>query len=99
MSKSPTNQGILHRHEDGTEHRHFSPGFTIGKQVIADHDGTEKHSHGVLGDPSITSGPVVWTELDGEAPAMPTTIRVVVDAFHGKLVGVHGELDPRQVAS
>ena len=30
---------------------------------------------------------------------MPTAIRVVVDAFHGKLVGVHGELDPRQVAS
>ena len=34
--------------------------------------------------------------LDDE---MPTAIRVVVDAFHGKLVGVHGELDPRQVAS
>lgn len=44
-------------------------------------------------------------ELDAEIDAwvpdyeMPTAIRVVVDAFHGKLVGVHGELDPRQVAS
>lgn len=59
-------KGILHRHEDGTEHRHFDAGFTIGGQVIPDHDGTEEHSHGKLtmGEGRIhsDSGPVVWRQ-------------------------------------
>lgn len=54
-------QGRLHRHKDGTEHRHFRRGFTIGKQVIPDEDGSEEHSHGFLGK-AATSGPPVWVE-------------------------------------
>ena len=38
-------KGVLHRHADGTEHRHFRPGFTIGGQTIADQDGSEPHEH------------------------------------------------------
>lgn len=61
-------RGVLHRHEDGREHRHFSAGFTIGGQVIEDADGTEDHQHSVLGvqpgDVQNNSGPVVWTERD-----------------------------------
>lgn len=53
--------GVLHRHEDGREHRHYSEGFEIGGQVISANDGTEKHEHGILGDPTQSSGPVVWT--------------------------------------
>lgn len=59
---SDDKRGKLHRHADGREHRHFAAGFTIGKQVIEDDDGSEDHSHGVLGQPEITSGPVVWVE-------------------------------------
>lgn len=64
--------GVLHRHEDGRKHRHFSKGFEIGGQIVGDHDGTEAHSHGTIsmvgdGGPSNESGPVVWTELMTEA--------------------------------
>ena len=56
--------GVLHRHEDGRVHQHFSEGFTIGNQVIPDHDGTESHHHGTLniagGESNRNqSGPVV----------------------------------------
>lgn len=61
-------RGVLHRHEDGREHRHFSAGFTIGGQVIEDADGTEDHQHSVLGvqpgDVQNNSGPVVWCDVD-----------------------------------
>ncbi len=57
------NQGKLHRHQDGTEHRHFAEGFTIGGQVRPDCDGTEAHSHGTLnmvsGESKTTTGPMV----------------------------------------
>lgn len=53
--------GRLHRHADGTEHRHFRRGFTIGNQVIADDDGSGEHTHGILGS-TVTSGPPVWVE-------------------------------------
>jgi hypothetical protein len=61
-------RGVLHRHADGREHRHFQAGFAIGGQVIADRDGTENHHHGVMNiagadAPHDESGPVVWTEL------------------------------------
>lgn len=59
--------GRLHRHADGTEHRHFQKGFTIGKQVIPDTDGSEQHSHGILGS-NVTSGPPVWVEPEQEKP-------------------------------
>lgn len=60
------NEGVLHRHADGTEHRHFRAGFTIGNQVIEDQDGSEDHKHGILGKPESMS-PVVWRETDGVA--------------------------------
>lgn len=61
--------GVLHIHEDGRRHQHFSAGFEIGGQVIADADGTEQHEHskvrlGSFADVIETSGPVV--ELVGE---------------------------------
>lgn len=55
-------RGRLHRHEDGREHRHFSEGFTIGGQVRPDMDGSEEHSHGILGSDAPRSGAVVWIE-------------------------------------
>ena len=57
-----TNDGVLHTHEDGTTHRHFREGFTIGKQVVADEDGTENHEHSsfnmVSGERGKSSSPV-----------------------------------------
>lgn len=60
-------KGLLHRHADGREHRHFSAGFEIGKQVIKDDDGSGEHSHFTMipGQPDSRgndSGPVVWIE-------------------------------------
>lgn len=65
--KAAPPEGVLHRHADGREHRHFSAGFTIGSQVRPDADGTEDHQHSTIrldGAPSTTpkSGPVVWHE-------------------------------------
>lgn len=59
-------EGKLHRHADGTEHRHFSAGFTIGNQVIPDGDGSGQHSHGTMSMPNMT-GVVVWVEEDHDA--------------------------------
>lgn len=58
-------RGVLHRHEDGREHRHFAAGFTVGGQTVDETDGTENHEHGyfsVYGRSSggTDSGPVVW---------------------------------------
>lgn len=65
-SSSRDPRGIYHRHQDGTLHRHFSAGATIGGQVIPDNDGREEHRHSTIGyfsgrnpDPTNTSGPVV----------------------------------------
>lgn len=62
-------RGVLHRHEDGREHRHFSAGFTIGRQVIPDRDGTEQHIHSVMGvqpgDVQNNSGPLAYLVIDG----------------------------------
>lgn len=44
----PDERGVLHRHDDGTEHQHFSSGFSIGSQVIPDDDGSGPHQHGTL---------------------------------------------------
>lgn len=59
-------RGRLHRHEDGTVHRHFSAGFEIGGQVRPDDYGDTEHRHSTIGfisgrtsDPSATSGPIV----------------------------------------
>ena len=61
-----TERGVLHRHEDGREHRHFDAGFTIGGQVIKDKDGTEDHQHSTWNmldqSKANESGPVAWTE-------------------------------------
>jgi hypothetical protein len=66
MTTFDDERGVLHRHADGRKHRHFAAGFTIGGQVIEDHDGTESHSHGTLriggGGSKDVSGPVVWHE-------------------------------------
>lgn len=62
-------RGILHRHADGRTHRHFAAGFEIGGQVIEDQDGTEEHSHSILGRPGeADSGPVVWDAKELERP-------------------------------
>lgn len=75
MSDSP--KGVIHRHEDGREHRHFSAGFEIGGQVRPDHDGTEEHTHGTLsltgdGYRENVSGPVVWRESAARCPQCDT---------------------------
>lgn len=55
-----TEQGVLHRHEDGTEHRHFDVG---DGRFVSDDDGSDDHSHGVLGTDEQSTGWVVWTEV------------------------------------
>lgn len=69
--------GVLHRHPDGTEHRHFTAGATIGKQTIPDADGSEQHTHGTVGigsdpatdpanlEPCIACGAPVTADSDG----------------------------------
>jgi len=62
---------VLHRHADGTEHRHSSYGFTIGGQIRLDDNGTEEHAHGTISlgggesNPDRTGLPV-WNERDGD---------------------------------
>lgn len=65
-------RGKLHTHPDGTQHRHFTAGATIGSQVIPDDDGSTPHEHGTLsiasrpGDPdNLQTGP------DSLYPALP----------------------------
>ena len=58
-----TKSGVVHTHEDGTTHQHFSAGFSVGGQVVDDRDGTEEHSHStfniITGEKGPSSGPVV----------------------------------------
>lgn len=64
-------EGVPHRHVDGTEHRHVTPGWKLGEYVQPDQDGTEPHGHGVPGDEAASTGGVIWTETGGEVSIIP----------------------------
>lgn len=69
-----TDQGKLHRHADGTTHRHFAAGVSVGSQTIPDDDGSGPHEHGTLpltarpDDVGTTSGRVVQLYSEETAP-------------------------------